>query len=82
MPTIPTTGSYPKMVTATDVSGRTVPAVFPAGDALQFTIVFVLNCTEEAAFNAGTGKFANTTVAITTVAGPHSNSLENGWKKK
>jgi hypothetical protein len=86
MATIPS-GGYPKMPTATDVAGRSVPLVFPAGDANQFQFAIINNSTEEAAFNAGTGKFANAPVAITTVSGGVVSSHGNGgwisgnWKK-
>lgn len=70
---IPTGTSYPKMVTGTDVTGRLVPLVYPAGDAKQFTIVVLNNANEEKAY-AGNG------VTITSVTGISSNSWENGQK--
>jgi hypothetical protein len=86
MATIPT-GNYPKMVTGTDVAGHAVPLVFPAGDINQFMFVILANAAEETAFNAGTGKFANTAVPITTVNGGSSSShgaggwISGNWKK-
>lgn len=68
------TGSYPKMVTATDASGRTVPLVYPAGDAKQFRFVVFNNAADEAAYS-------NNGVTVTSVAGPHTNTWENGWRK-
>jgi hypothetical protein len=74
MATIPT-GGYPKMPLT-----NSVPLVFPAGDANQFNFVILSSVADEQSFNAGTGRFVNTPVAITTVSGPVSSSHgNNGW---
>src|ERR1700751_3502743 len=71
--TIPA-GGYPKMVTATD-GKRVVPLVWPAGDAKQFTFVFLNNAADEAAYT-GNG------VVITSTHGTSTDSWSTGWKNQ
>lgn len=70
MANIPGGTSYPKMVTMSD-GARTVPLVYPAGDAKQFTYVLFNNAADEAAYG-GNG------VLITTTHGQTQESWANG----
>lgn len=72
------TGGYPKMVTGGDANGRSVPLVYPTGDAKQYMFVIFNSAADEQAYT-GNG------VAITAVSPPtstHGNGWSGGnWKK-